>query len=137
MRNIKDNRFIVTYSDSGKHIKFTKQFNSLFHLNNYRDKMKASGYKDIEVSEKKNNLGKFKISFIKAGKDSSIVKQFSSEKAKNCYIEAMKRDGCRIKSCKIEEKVVSYSKSNTFKFIPVKSIDETYYFTRTNKKSRY
>ena len=137
MRNIKDNRFIVTYSDSGKSVRFSKQFNSLFHLNNYVNKMKASGYKDIEVSNKKINLGKFKISFKKAGKDSSIVKEFSSEKAKNAYIEAMKRDGCKIKSCKVEEKVVSSNKSDTFKFIPAKSIDETYYFARTNKKSRY
>lgn len=137
MRNIKDSRFIVRYSESEKEVKFSKQFNSKFHLDNYITKMKSSGYKDIEVIEKKDPVDMHEIYFEQRGKLKKITKEFKSVKARRAYLEALKRNGCKKITCKVKENVVSYNSKESMKFIPAKEFEQTYYFTRTNRKSKF
>jgi len=129
-------RYMVSYTKSGSVVKFGKQFNSKFHMKNYISKMKESGYTDIKVLEKGNFLGVFNISFIKEGKEKKITKKFITEKAKNSYVEALKRDKCKNITCNIEIKSVSYKEGDSFKYIPSREDEQIFYYNRTNKKSR-
>lgn len=137
MLNIKDSRFIVTYSKCGKEVSFSKQFNSKFHLDNYVFRMRNEGYQDIKVSEKGNILGIFSISFTKEGKEKKITKRFVSKRAKDCYVEALKRDKCKNIVCTAEIKSISSKDNGTFKYIPARDSDQTFYYNRTNKKSNF
>lgn len=140
MYNIKDSRFIVSYTKNKKTVSHSKQFNSKFHLNNYLSKMKELGYTDVKVSEKGEILGIFTLSFKKEGKRKKITKKFVSKKAKECYIEALKRDNCKEITCNIEIKSVSSKEGGSFKYIPSKENEQTFYFSRskgTTEKGAY
>jgi len=136
MMVIQDARFIVSYTDKGKRVSYSKQFNSLFHKNNFINKMIREGYGDVTVEEKKKNIGTFHLTFKQSGESKSINKNFSTVKSKNSYINALKRNGCTDIKCILVEKTVT-SGGGKVKYIPASDDAVTHFYSRTNKRSYY